>query len=414
MSSTPLLNHLPTLEEVIDPAPLIVRPTASVLEVMMAMNQIRDASCSLEPDSPDSGILESASCALVVENEELLGLLTERDIVRLSATGQNLAEVAIATVMTQAIVSISLTIDQTVLTALNLLQQHSIRHLPVLDSQRHLVGLITPHSIRRVLQPANLLKLRRVVEVMTTRIISAVPTNSVLAIAQLMAEHRISCVVIADHPSQSHHPIRPLGILTERDIVQFQILQLDLSQIQVQAVMSTPLFYTHPNQSLWEAHQEMQRRRVRRLGVLNQEGDFVGLVTQTSLLNVFDPIELSGVVDTLQQQVEERTTQLEWINQQLLQAQEELEQRVAERTVTLLQTNLQLQQEIQERQQAEAALRRSQQQLTDFVENAPLGCIGLPQTVASFGQIKQNSIYSATPVKNTSGTPSPNSMRSVK
>jgi two-component system, cell cycle sensor histidine kinase and response regulator CckA len=117
----------------------------------------------------------------------------------------------------------------------------------------------------------------------------------------------------------------------------------------------------------------MKLRRVRRLGIVDHQGTFLGLLTQTHLLNVFDPIEFSGIVDTLQQQVEERTTQLEQINQQLLQVQADLESRVNERTVALLQTNLRLQEEIHERQQAEAELRHSQQQLTDFVENATIG-----------------------------------------
>jgi PAS domain S-box-containing protein len=364
-----IATKLPTLEQVIDTAPLITGPSSSVLAVIMQMNQIQDASCSLDPGFQAAEGSVAASCALVVENGVLLGLLTERDIVKFSADGKDLTNLTIADVMTQSLVSLSLDDTKTVLTALSLLHQHRIRHLPVLDQQGQLVGLITPHSIRRVLQPANLLKLRRACEVMTTEVISAMPTASVLSIAQLMTEHRVSCVVIHDVQDNAH----PLGILTERDIVQFQILQLDISQIQAHQVMSAPLFFVHPNDSLWDAHQSMQLRRVRRLGIVDHQGTFLGLLTQTHLLDVFDPVEFPGIVDTLQQQVEERTIQLEQINQQLLQVQEELECRVNERTVALLQTNLRLQEEIQERQQIEAELRHSQQQLTDFVENATIG-----------------------------------------
>jgi PAS domain S-box-containing protein len=373
MISLPPSSKLPTLTQVIDPAPLIVGPGIAVLAVMMQMNQIQDANCALEPSSQSPEVALTASCALVVEHGRLLGLLTERDIVKLSAVGRDLATVPIGEVMTRSVISLVLNEAQTVLTALTLLQQHQIRHLPVLDQRGHLVGLITPYSIRRVLQPANLLKLRRVSEVMTTEVIAAASTASVLTVAQLMADQRVSCIVIHDVMSAAEGNIDRLGILTERDIVQFQILQLDLAQVQAQTVMSTPLFFAHPHDSLWDAHQSMQLHRVRRLGVVNDQGELVGLLTQTHLLEVFDPIELSGVVDTLQQQVEERTTELELINQQLRQVQEELELRVQERTITLLQTNQRLQQEIQERQQAEAQLRYSQQQLTDFVENATIG-----------------------------------------
>jgi PAS domain S-box-containing protein len=57
----------------------------------------------------------------------------------------------------------------------------------------------------------------------------------------------------------------------------------------------------------------------------------------------------------------------------LQQAHDQLQQRVAERTAELVATNLQLQQEIQQHKQTEAILRRSQQELSDFVENAIVG-----------------------------------------
>jgi PAS domain S-box-containing protein len=373
MLSTTQSTKLPTLEQVIDPVPLIVGPTLAVLAVMMQMNQIRDSSCALGAPGQTTEDRLIASCALVVEDGKLLGLLTERDIVRLSASGRDLVQLSVAEAMTRSVISLSLKHEQTVLTALNLLQSHQIRHLPVLDQQDNLVGLITPYSIRRVLQPANLLKLRHVCEVMNPSMVSALPTDSVLRVAQLMVAQQLSCVVIRDAMSHGHHPSYPLGILTERDIVQFQILQLDLSQIQAQTVMSTPLFCLQPHDSLWNAHREMELRRVRRLGVVTKQHELVGLVTQSDLLQVFDPIELSGVLDTLSQQVEERTTQLEEMNQQLRRSHEELEQRVQERTVKLLQINMRLQQEIQERKQVEAELRHSQQKLTDFVENATIG-----------------------------------------
>jgi PAS domain S-box-containing protein len=57
----------------------------------------------------------------------------------------------------------------------------------------------------------------------------------------------------------------------------------------------------------------------------------------------------------------------------LRQAHDQLQQRVAERTAELVAANVQLQQEIQQHEQTEATLRRSQQELSDFVENAIVG-----------------------------------------
>jgi signal-transduction protein with cAMP-binding, CBS, and nucleotidyltransferase domain len=49
----------------------------------------------------------------------------------------------------------------------------------------------------------------------------------------------------------------------------------------------------------------MQRRKVRRLVVSWNWGQGLGLLTQTSLLRVFDPIEMYGVIETLQRTIQE-------------------------------------------------------------------------------------------------------------
>jgi signal-transduction protein with cAMP-binding, CBS, and nucleotidyltransferase domain len=69
--------------------------------------------------------------------------------------------------------------------------------------------------------------------------------------------------------------------------------------------MSTPLFLLSPEDSLSTAHQEMQRRRLQRLVVSWDWGRGLGIVTQTSLLRVFDPMEMYGVIQTLQQTVQQ-------------------------------------------------------------------------------------------------------------
>ncbi|MFM9156857.1 MAG: CBS domain-containing protein, partial [Dolichospermum sp.] len=128
---------------------------------------------------------------------------------------------------------------------------------------------VSPESIRQVLRPTNLLKMRRVSEVMTNQVIHAAPTASVLKLAQMMAKHQVSCVVITKSGSgnDDESTYKPVGIVTERDIVQFQALGLNLPEIQAKTVMSTPLFLLSPEDSLWSAHQEMQKRRVQRLVV---------------------------------------------------------------------------------------------------------------------------------------------------
>ncbi|MCC3471062.1 MULTISPECIES: EAL domain-containing protein [unclassified Microcoleus] len=362
-------KHLPTLDQVIDRYPLTVAPDTPLAEVITLMGQ-RRGSCSLNADIPPTDIypqlteipnpLTSSAlrdargiCVFVVEqsleksdsqsaqNSQLQGIFTERDLVDLIASGKNLKNVTIAEVMQQPAATLTKGEDRDIFSALILLGQQRIHHLPILDSDGQLLGVITPESIRQgMVQPANILKMRLVKEVMTAQVIQAPVTSSVISLAELMAQHRVSCVVITAPTELSMNlsfPI-PLGIVTERDIVEFQALDIDLSQTIAETVMSSPLFSLKPEDSLWVAHQEMQQRLVRRLVVTAEGGELLGIVTQSTLLSVLDPMEMSGAIDILHASVQEQTS--------------ELQKAIA----SLSLTNSRLEQEIVTRKQAEVRL----------------------------------------------------------
>jgi signal transduction histidine kinase len=92
---------------------------------------------------------------------------------------------------------------------------------------------------------------------------------------------------------------------------------------------------------------------------------------------VLNPADMYGVIEILQQAVEERTSELKKTNEQLrheiaerqraelalLKAHDQLKIQVEERTAQLTQANAQLKQDILERKRVEAALRQSEAQL---------------------------------------------------
>ncbi|MEO1183472.1 MAG: CBS domain-containing protein, partial [Cyanobacteria bacterium J06636_27] len=257
---------------------------------------------------------------LVMEDKELLGIFTERDIVRLTAKNVDLERLKIAEVMIKSVITLNKSAFKDIFAALFLFRRYRIRHLPILDDEGQIIGIVSPESIRKVLRPDNFLKMRRVADVMTGNVITASTTASVLEIAQLMAENRVSCVVVTlDDEQEDWQSVgaNPVGIITERDIVQFQALQINLAKVQAQTVMSEPLFLLSPEDSLWTAHQEMQRRHVRRLVVSWNWGQGLGIVTLTSLLKIFDPIEMYAVIQTLQQTIEQLETEKAQLLEQL-------------------------------------------------------------------------------------------------
>jgi CBS-domain-containing membrane protein len=143
---------------------------------------------------------------------------------------------------------------------------------------------------------------------MKTQVIHVTADKSVMHLAKLMAAFQESCVIVVDKDDwHDDLPVLlPIGIVTERDIMQFHALGLDLVRTSAQVVMSTPLFLASPEDSLWTAHQEMLRRHFQRLVVSWNWGTRLALLTQTNLLRVFDPIEMYGVLETLHQDEPQR------------------------------------------------------------------------------------------------------------
>ncbi len=304
----------PNLEDAINYTPLVVKPETTLVDVIAHMSQMPFSSCTMASVSPLTATTHATNtirptCALIVREQEIVGILTERDIVRFAAMGMDCNHVSAADVMAHPVKTLSLEDFKDIFAVMFLFRRYRIRHLPIVDAQNQLIGVAEPASLRKVLKPANLLKLRRVSEVMSSDVIHAPPTCPVLNLAQLMAEHRVSCVVIVEPAPDDG--LRPIGIVTERDIVQFQSMQFNLSTITADEVMSSPLFLLDPGDSLWSAHQEMQQRRVRRLVVSWNWGQDLGIVTQTSLLKVFDPLEMYGIIETLQQTIQQLESEKE-------------------------------------------------------------------------------------------------------
>ena len=297
----------PDLEMAIDRKPLQIRPDTYLQDAIAIMSQARGSSCFLPGDNESENLLSDyrpcSSCALVMERGKLLGILTERDIVRLTASEILFDQVKVSQVMTKPVITLSESNFRDIFAALFLFRRYRIRHLPLVDGENNLVGVISPETIRNAMRPANLLKLRRVAEVMSKNVVHAPQTISVLNLTQLMTQQKVSCVVITQE-DQEEDILIPVGIITERDIMQFQSLQLNLSSINAQEVMSTPLFLLSPEDYLLKAHQEMEYRRVRRLVVSWNWGQGLGIITQTSLLRIFDPMEMYGVINTLQQTIQ--------------------------------------------------------------------------------------------------------------
>jgi PAS domain S-box-containing protein len=365
------LQNLPSLASIVEPDPLTVYPDLPLLDAIAMMSQ------------RSNEILAPHSALLVIENELLVGIVTDQDLVKLTTTQVDLQGLKVADVMTEQPHRLVLAGIQTVLSAISILQQHKIGHLPIVDAQGHLLGLVTINIIRQFFQPTMLLKSRSVCEVMTAQVVYATAQETLVQIAQRMIEHDVSSIVIVDDAEI----LQPLGIVTKRDILQFQVLELDLARQQVGMVMSKPLFCVQPATSLQSAQQMMDHKQIRRLGVTGTAGELVGIVTESDLLGLNDSLAMLRAIDSLQVKLGEQAAESERINlelnaeiarraqveAQLRHARQNFEQREVARTSELGSLTSQLQTQIAEQQSCSLVLEMIQQGSSDFIDNATIG-----------------------------------------
>lgn len=113
--------------------------------------------------------------------------------------------------------------DATVADAWSIIRSRQVRHLPVLDSDRRLIGMVTDHDLRLVIlerclreEPGRLAEILgrlRVNEIMTWAVITVRPDADIRDAARIMHDHKLGALaVVADG--------RVVGILTATDVIQ--------------------------------------------------------------------------------------------------------------------------------------------------------------------------------------------------
>lgn len=103
------------------------------------------------------------------------------------------------------------------------------------------------------------------------------------AVAEMMKRHVGAIVVVETETDR----VRPVGIVTDRDVIRGQVsLKKDLPSLTLREVMTSAPLTVSETSGVAEAIERMQARRVRRVPVVNDSGDLVGIVSLDDLLPI--------------------------------------------------------------------------------------------------------------------------------
>lgn len=119
-------------------------------------------------------------------------------------------------------------------------------------------------------------------EICTRQTVVAPQGTSVHQAVKLMRQYHVGDLIVTDHVNG-----KPIGIVTDRDIV-IEILAQDLdpSGISVDEIMSQDLVVVQEREGVFETVEKMRVKGVRRMPVVNVEGNLVGIVAVDDLIEI--------------------------------------------------------------------------------------------------------------------------------
>lgn len=129
-------------------------------------------------------------------------------------------------------------------------------------------------------------------EICSREVVFVARSESCAQAARLMRENHVGSLVVV---AKVGTPLMPIGMITDRDLaVGVMALGLDPEKTLVEAVMRPRIALVRENEGLGRAIALMRAEGVRRLPVVDADGNLVGVLAADDLIELFAD-ELSGL-----------------------------------------------------------------------------------------------------------------------
>ncbi len=136
-------------------------------------------------------------------------------------------------------------------------------------------------------------------------VVTATRDLTIVEAARLMREHHVGCLIVIE---EIEGRVRPAGILTDRDIV-IEVLAKDVSpsEVTVGDAMTYTLLKVTEDENIFDIAQRMRCRGVRRVPVITNSGDLVGIIALDDLLGLLSQ-ELTLLATITKREAEQEVT----------------------------------------------------------------------------------------------------------
>lgn len=223
------------------------------------------------------------SCLIALSDNRPVGILTEADLVHIYRLGVDAEATAVSEFMSHPLISAHSQMD--IFEVYDFLLEKNMRHLVVLNNRDELEGVVTLSDILKATEFDDYLHAKQISDVMRSPIISLPGEQLVqLALEKMDAVH-ISCVVVTENE-------KAVGIFTERDAARLIAAKQNASQLTLAEVMTSPLKTLKPEDPLILASTTMRKIATRRLVIVDDADEPVGLITQFDVIRGLEGVSV--------------------------------------------------------------------------------------------------------------------------
>lgn len=121
-------------------------------------------------------------------------------------------------------------------------------------------------------------------ELCNREVVTATRDMTIQEAARLMRDQHVGSLVVIETSTDG---IKPVGILTDRDIVVEVIAEeVEIGAVTVGDVMSYALLKIHEQESVFDTAQRMRARGVRRVPVIDIDGRLAGILALDDILEL--------------------------------------------------------------------------------------------------------------------------------
>jgi diguanylate cyclase (GGDEF)-like protein/PAS domain S-box-containing protein len=202
-----------------------------------------------------------------------VGIVTERNILH-AMRASSPPETPLRTCMSAPVVVVSGAMN--CLEAYQVCIREGIRHLVLVGDDGMIAGMVSETDFRLHLNLTVLAGRRRLISVAQRTVPSLPPHSSLMQALNLMQARRESCVVVVENE-------KPVGIVTERDVVRFYASEPERVAVPLADVMTSPVLTISSEATVNQAAEQMLAKKVRHLALVDGGGRMAGLVDEHDL-----------------------------------------------------------------------------------------------------------------------------------